>query len=144
MNARGIARLGILAVGLGIGAAVASPPGVAWADDLQISIDGYDLFPTAGNTAVAYSGTGDIAIAYGDGAVASAQGGTGDFALAGGSDALAASGGLSYDTGADDDLLSTYATNGSYLYDILSPAGDLPGSAAATSGGFLAELLSVF
>jgi hypothetical protein len=42
-----------------------------------------------------------------------------------------------------DGLTSTYATGGDYLYDILSPVGDLPGSAAATSGGFLAELLSL-
>jgi hypothetical protein len=42
MNARGTARLGMLAVGLGIGAAMASTPGLASADDLnfQISIDG--------------------------------------------------------------------------------------------------------
>ncbi|MGA8328786.1 MAG: hypothetical protein WB777_05770, partial [Mycobacterium sp.] len=32
MNARGIARLGVLAVGLGIGTAVASTPGIASAD----------------------------------------------------------------------------------------------------------------
>jgi len=44
-----IGRLGVLAVGLGIGAAVAST-GTASADDFQISIDGMDLFPTAGNT----------------------------------------------------------------------------------------------
>jgi hypothetical protein len=30
------------------------------------------------------------------------------------------------------------------VFDILTPFGDLPGSAAATSGGFLAELLSLF
>jgi hypothetical protein len=278
-NVRGITQLGVLAVGLGIGAAVASTPGVAWADDFQISIDGMDLFPTAGNTASAYSGTGDIAIAYGDGATASAVGGTGDYAFASGSGANAAAGGLSTDTGQDndtavdignnaevrdgafagdddvngdnglltgsgdtavdignntgfsdeslaiggndnyasylgdqdegvggsiasfgnndvaeivganstaaagedvvnsnndiayvfdpfgtvgsvaesgyggdydlgavfgDDLYSSSATGADYLYDIMSPAGDLPGSAAATSGGFLAELLSLF
>jgi len=43
-----------------------------------------------------------------------------------------------------DGLSSTSATSGDYLYDILSPAGDLPGTAAATSGGLLAELLAVF
>jgi hypothetical protein len=104
---RGAARLGMLAVGLGIGAAVAHTP-VASADssgdwlssidsvlsggalpapatslDYQISIDGYDLFPTAGNTATATSGIGDIAIAYGDDADASAVGGFGDDAYAG-------------------------------------------------------------
>jgi hypothetical protein len=43
-----------------------------------------------------------------------------------------------------DGLYSDYATGGNFLYDISSPIGDLPGSAAATSGGFLAELLSLF
>jgi hypothetical protein len=73
----------MIAVGLGIGAAVASTPGVASADglDFQISIDGYDLFPTTGNLATATSDMGDIAIAFGDGASASATGGTGDFAV---------------------------------------------------------------
>ena len=111
VNARGIARLGILAVGLGIGAAVASTPGVARADDFQISIDGMDLFSTAGNTATAYSGAGDIAIAYGDGAYASALGGTGDYALASGSGANALAGGLSTDTGEDDDTAIDIGTN---------------------------------
>jgi hypothetical protein len=81
VNARGLGRLGVLAVGLGIGAAVAST-GTASADDFQISIDGYDLFPTAGNTATAISGTGDIAIADGDNSVAVADGGFGDVAFA--------------------------------------------------------------
>jgi hypothetical protein len=278
VNSRGFARLGMLAVGLGIGAAVASTPGVARADDFQISIDGMDLFSTVGNTATAYSGSGDIAIAYGDGASASAVGGTGDFALAAGSDADAGAGGsdvyngipgFTGDTGADDDtaidignntggldtgsfagnadaaggpadggsnsgdtaidignnsyvpdgnvyedgsragaggllggigdgnddtaivvgpnsfagvgsgnddvgsvfdpsgtdgstaivgfsgdsdlgavfgdgLHSTSAEGGNFLYDIMSPFGDLPGSAATTSGGLLAELLSLF
>ena len=94
MDARSITRLGMLAIGLGIGAAVASTPVVAWADsDFQISIDGHDLFPATDNLATATSGTGDIAIAFGDGASASANGGIGDFALADGSDAYAMSGG---------------------------------------------------
>jgi len=83
---------GLLAVGLGIGAALSATPGVASADpssdpwidqllsglsvpdpaatlDMQVSIDGTDLFPTAGNTATASSpaGMGDIAIAIGNG-----------------------------------------------------------------------------
>ena len=36
--------------------------------DYQISINGMDLFPTVDNTATATSGTGDIAIAIGNGA----------------------------------------------------------------------------
>ncbi len=108
INTRGIARLGMLAVGLGIGAATAHTP-VASADastdwlssidsvlgaaavpvvpsalDYQISIDGYDLFPTAGNTATAISGMGDVAIAFGSGSSATAEGGFGDFAIADG------------------------------------------------------------
>jgi hypothetical protein len=120
VNTRGLSRLGVLAVGLGVGAAVASSPGIASADsstdwlssidnllgglsvpaetpssglDIQISIDGTDLFSTTDNTATASSGTGDIAIAIGDGATANASGGSGDFAFADGTDALAGAGG---------------------------------------------------
>jgi hypothetical protein len=89
---RGIAKLGMLAVGLGIGAAIASVPGTAAADsstdwlssidsllsgaavpaadttsaplNLAISMDGVTVFQTG--SAEAYSGTtGDIAIANG-------------------------------------------------------------------------------
>ena len=77
-----IGRLSLLAAGLGIGAALAATPGVASADDIQISIDGFDLFPTAGNTASAVSGMGDIAIAIGPNSDAFAEGGFGDYASA--------------------------------------------------------------
>jgi hypothetical protein len=60
-----IGRFARLAVGLGIAAALAATPGAAHADDFQISVDGMDLLPTAGNTAEAFSGTNDIAIAIG-------------------------------------------------------------------------------
>jgi hypothetical protein len=108
VHARGIARFGILAVGLGIGAAVAHSP-VALADtDFQISFDGMDLFPTTGNDATAITVTGEygLAIAYGDGAYAYGGGGTGDFALASGTDAYAAAGsgitsGNNYDSAID-------------------------------------------
>jgi hypothetical protein len=99
-HARRIGRLGMLAAGLGIGAALAGTPGVASADspfgltpteladvdqvlrllfdpsgaDIQVSVDGMDLFPTAGNTATANSGMGDIAIAVGTGANANSAG----------------------------------------------------------------------
>jgi hypothetical protein len=82
-----LGRLGLLAVGLGIGAAVASTPGTASADDMQISIDGFDLFPTAGNTATAFSTFGDMAIASGVGAEAVANDGVGDLAIASGAGA---------------------------------------------------------
>jgi hypothetical protein len=36
------------------------------------------------------------------------------------------------------------AARGDYLYDPLSPLGDTADSAAATSDGFLSELLSLF
>lgn len=161
VNARGVARVGILAVGLGIGAAVAHTP-VASADtstdwlssidsllggavpaadststlDFQISIDGTDLFPTTGNEATATSGTNDIAIAYGDGANASATGGTGDYALASGTNALANAGGLSTDTGANGDTAIDIGNNA--LPIIGSPEGAYAGNADVignTSGG---------
>jgi hypothetical protein len=97
-NVHGVARLGVLAVGLGIGAAWAHTP-VASADssgdaastidslvsgavpapatpiDLFISFDGYTIYDGGGN-ADAYTTTGDygLAIAYGDGAYADADG----------------------------------------------------------------------
>ena len=108
VNVRGFARLGTIAVGLGIGAAAAQSP-VASADtssnwwssiesllaggtlpaettstlDYQISFDGYDLFPTTGNLATATTDPGDfgLAIAFGDGASANADGGNGNVAI---------------------------------------------------------------
>jgi hypothetical protein len=231
MNIRGLARLGMLAVGLSIGAAVASTPGIASADDLdfQISIDGYDLLPATDNSATASSSMGDIAIAWGDGANASATGGVGDFAESVGAGAGTTAGGDStsnFDTAIDigndtgtgghvyavygsdnfsyvdaanstayaggnvtdsavtgshdftaiidpfgaggdiafsgaglgsnpgsydlasilfDDNASAYtATGANYLYDIVSTLGAESGTAAATSGGWLADLLSLF
>jgi hypothetical protein len=107
-NVRGFARLGTIAVGLGIGAAVAHSP-VAGADtstdwlsaidtllaggplpalvtpalDYQISFDGYDLFPTTGNLATATTAVGGfgLAIAIGDGASAAAPNGIGNVAI---------------------------------------------------------------
>jgi hypothetical protein len=124
MNTRRIARLGMLAVGLGIGAAAASMPGNASADsstdwsslgglalpapstpdlNLAISFDGYNLLEegsASAYTGAAGNGNFDFAIAYGDGAVANAYGGTGDYALADGVNAFASAGGGS---GADFD-----------------------------------------
>jgi hypothetical protein len=157
VNAR-VARVGILAVGLGIGAAVAHTP-VASADtstdwlssidsllggavpaadststlDFQISIDGKDLFPTTGNLATATSGTNDIAIAYGDGANASAAGGTGDYALASGTNALANAGGLSSDTGANGDTAIDIGNNAAPING--SPDGAYAGNADVIGNG---------
>jgi hypothetical protein len=119
VNARRVGRLGILAVGLGIGAAVASTPGIASADtpadpfsfssinlgdlfpaadaapssplDLDISVDGHTLLDL-GTTATATSGTGDIAIAFGADSTATAEGGFGDYALATAADTEAVAG----------------------------------------------------
>ena len=124
-NVHGMARLGVLAVGLGIGAAVAHAP-VASADsstdwsstidsllsgaspapatpiNLFISFDGNTIYDGGGSaTAETTSGEYGLAIAYGDDSYASATGGTGDYALAGGTNALALAGGESTDTGAN-------------------------------------------
>jgi hypothetical protein len=81
-----------IAVGTAFAAAILASTTVARADDVQISIDGSDLFPTAGNGATATSDTGDIAIAIGNGADASATGGTGDFAYVDGAGSTAEAG----------------------------------------------------
>ena len=113
-------RLGLLAVGFGIGALAATTQGVASADssfdwlssidslaggalpapssglDLAISFDGYSLLhegSAIADTGIAGNGNFDFAIAYGDGAVANAYGGTGDYALADGTNAFADAGG---------------------------------------------------
>jgi hypothetical protein len=114
-----IGRLAGLAVGLGIGAALAATPGTASADDFQISIDGFDLLPVAGNTATATSGAGDIAIAFGDGASANATGGVGDYAFADGtgSNAGAGSGGI---------------TTGNFDYAFADGAGSNAGAGAGS------------
>lgn len=72
-RAKTIGRLGGLAIGLGIGAALAASPGVASADpDIDISFDGMDIFHTPGHTAEAFSGTNDFAIAMGTNSIAHA------------------------------------------------------------------------
>ncbi|MGA8329142.1 MAG: hypothetical protein WB777_07605 [Mycobacterium sp.] len=152
MNARGIARLGVLAVGLGIGTAVA--PGIASADsstdwlsnvsgaaaipvlptsdlNLAISVDGYSLLQEG--TASATSGTGDFAIAFGDGADASALGGFGDVATAAGTDAVAKAGGASAET---FDTALDIGNNGNVDPDApVLPAGYIDGAYAGDGTG---------
>lgn len=113
VNARGIARLGMFALGLGVGAAVVSTPGIAGADstDWLSSIDGLlgglsvpaqtsdlnlaisfngDEFVHDGNaTATTVAGEYGYAIAYGNDASATANDGTGNYALAEGNGAIA-------------------------------------------------------
>jgi hypothetical protein len=72
-RAKAIGRLGTLAIGLGIGAALAASPGIASAaPDIDISFDGVDLFHTPGHTAEAFSGMNDFAIAIGTNSIAEA------------------------------------------------------------------------
>jgi hypothetical protein len=94
-----IARLGVIGIGLSIGAAVAATPGIASADlfpppfdpnDFAISLNGMTLFQVGSATAT--SGLGDFAIADGAGSNAVADGGFGDFASADGSGSFAAAG----------------------------------------------------
>jgi hypothetical protein len=151
VNTRGLGRLGILAVGLGIGAAVASAPGIASADtpgtdpfswlagldagdlsaaalpaaspfDLDISVDGFTLLDL-GTGATATSGTGDIAIAFGADSSATAEGGFGDYALA---------------TAADTEAVAGDATTGASgnNFDFASASGVDSDAFAGNGGGF--------
>ena len=184
MNAHRITRTlgtaagGLLAVGLGIGAALAATPGVASADpstdpfswiggmdlgdlsvpaqtsflDMQVSIDGMDLFPTFPNTATAFSGPGDIAIAIGNDATANAFPeevicdpvctgihNVGDIAIGIGSFANAQIGAGNYDFAFADgaDSLASIA-NGSN-FDLAAAFGDME-SAVISAGSFLVDI----
>jgi hypothetical protein len=199
LNARAIGRVGVLVAGLGIGMAFASVPGTASADssdwlssvdsvlsglsapadtasspeDIQISIDGTDLFSTADDEATATSGQGDIAIAIGDGASATANGGTGDYAFADGTDTIAKITGGNYniaevydpsgtvgsvaDAGTNSAAAGDYdfadivgvdgakasAQGADYAYAIVNLLDSQSGS-AETIGGFLSELVALF
>jgi hypothetical protein len=132
---RALARLGILAVGIGIGGAVASMPGIAAADsssdwlslvdvflsggalsaadstpelNLAISFDGMSLFQDG--TAYAYSGpNGDIAIANGAGSTAYAYG-VNNYASVDGTDSHAIAGGYS------DAIAGSSANNTAFVF----------------------------
>jgi hypothetical protein len=113
LRSRDRGRLGLRTVWLGIGAALVATPVVASADssndwlssidpllgglsvpaadtaqDMQISIDGTPLI-YGPDTAYAFSGPGDIAIAIGNNSYASAQNGMFDFAFADGTNSFA-------------------------------------------------------
>jgi hypothetical protein len=136
VNVHGMARLGVLAVGLGIGAAWAHAP-VASADsstdwlssidsvlaggalpapssglDLAISFDGHSL--VSDGSAYAYTTPGDygLAIAYGDSAHAYAQG-IGDSASADGTDAYAYASGGTGDSAVADGTSASAVAGGS-------------------------------
>jgi hypothetical protein len=137
VKARSVARLGVLAVGLGFGAAMAHSPGLAAADsssdwassidgllsgalpapatsglDLAISFDGYSLFQEGNAAAITDPGQYGLAIAVGEDAVARATGGTGDYALADGTGAQAVAGGqIVGDSGANYDTAIDIGSN---------------------------------
>jgi hypothetical protein len=133
---------------LGAAAAALLGAGAASADDMQISIDGYDLFPTAGNTATALSSTGDMAIAIGNGASANALNNPsdtnpefGNFAFADGTGDSANAGGGIFDTamtfgGTDSTTYAGFTGN----FDLaLATAGDDTlevGGGGTSSGSF--------
>jgi hypothetical protein len=175
---------GLLGVALGIGAALATP-GVASADpstdpylwidqllgglsvpaqtttlDMQVSVDGADLFPTTGNTATATSDTGDIAIAIGNGAEANATGGSGDFAFADGANSTAEAGFIGdfdsavvfgANSSAEAGFGSVFTLPGECIsafcdvdvphdFDLAAAFGDML-NASATTGNFLTDIL---
>ena len=149
LRSRGLGRLGLRTVGLGVGAALAATPWVASADssndwlsstdqllgglsvpaadtaqDMQISIDGTPLI-YGPNTAFAFSGPGSIAIAIGDNSYASAQNGMFDFAFADGSNSMAEAEEGNFDVAVADGSDSV-AKAGEY-------AGLVPGSLSPTN-----------
>ena len=157
VNVRHFAALGTLAVGLGIGSAVALSPGIASADpsafdfnDLAISFDGYSLLSTG--TATADSGThGEFNFAFADGAGANASAGgydgIGDIAEAQGTDASAVASYGNFDTAVDignnNDPFNygAYAGADQYLFggpgnhDLAFVLGDNSVAGAGGSGG---------
>jgi hypothetical protein len=136
-STRALTRLGLLAVGLGVGAAFASMPAIASADtssdwlstvdsflssaapaadttpalNLAISMDGVTLFQEGDATAASGS-SGDIAVANGAGASAYAFG-TDNYASVDGTDSSAVAGG--YDaaqaSGSTDDTAFAFGNN---------------------------------
>jgi PE-PPE domain len=150
VNSRGITRLGMMALALGIGAAVVHSAGTAaanpstdwlWSTDtllsgglpeqlpdlnLAISFNGMSL--VSDGSAVADSGTAgnyDLAIAYGDGATAFANNGTGNYALAIGPAASAVAAHGNYDSAT---ALSGIADAGYGNHDVAFAIGDNAGA----------------
>jgi hypothetical protein len=152
-----------MAVGAALAAALAATPGTASADsstdpfswiggvdvgdllsapaqtsplDMQVSIDGLDLFPTAGNTATATSGLLDIAIAIGNGSEAVAgTNGIFDFAIADGAKSIAEAGGMLPVC----DGLACPQLESLGDFDVAAAFGDT--LAIATAGNFLTDIV---
>lgn len=117
---RKTSRLGLLAVGLGVGAGVASTPGIAAADaaldpfafdlkDIAISFNGTTLFQDG--TASANTGMGDLAIAMGAGSQANAGAGLsfGQTLAPGQFDVAVANGTASFASAGQGDFNSAFA-----------------------------------
>jgi hypothetical protein len=165
LNIVALGRIGILGVGLGVGAAVASLPGIASADptpdpnifssidvssllqdifpataadpsNIAISVDGFSLLQEG--TATANSGSGDFAIAVGNDASATATGGFGDMASASGTDATASATDGNFNFASASSVFSTTggtATAGNGSFDVAEEGG-LNGTATADNGSF--------
>jgi hypothetical protein len=160
LNIVAIGRIGILGVGLGVGAALATMPGIASAAptpdpnifnlidapslfpaapttlNIDISVDGFTLVHDG--TATATSGNGDVAIAFGNDATATATGGFGNYASATGTDATATATGGNFDIATANSVLSTTggtATAGNGSFDVAQEGG-LNGVATADNGSF--------
>jgi hypothetical protein len=125
-----------IAVGTAFAAAVLAGTATARADDMQISIDGTDLFPIAGNTATATTDPGSIefAVAIGDGADADASGGQFTTAFVDGDDSIASAGHLgTFDTalviGNDSSAYAGYGTPGD-PFDLSNPLAPFFGNPA--------------
>jgi hypothetical protein len=163
VNIVAIRRIGILGVGLGIGAALASMPGIAAADptpdpnifgaidpsllqdafpaagpNIAISVDGVSLLQEG--SATAHSGTGgDLAIAFGANSSATATGGIFDVASASGTDATATATGGNFDLATANSVFSTTggtATAGEGGSFDVAQEGGLNGVATADHGSF--------
>jgi hypothetical protein len=161
-NIVAIGRIGLLGLGLSVGAALASIPGIAVAEpspdpnivntidvpalfaapaadpslNIAISVDGFPLLQDG--TASATSGTGDFAIAVGDGATATATGGVGDFASADGAGTTAFAGDGNFDIATANSVFSPtggIATAGDGNFDVAQEGG-LNGVATANNGSF--------
>jgi hypothetical protein len=164
VNIVAIGRIGILGVGLGIGAALASMPGIAAADptpdpnifgaidasllqdafpaadpssNIAISVDGVSLLQEGSATATSGTG-GDLAIAFGANSSATATGGLFDVASASGTDATATATGGNFDLASASSVFSTTggtATAGDGSFDVAQEGG-LNGVATADNGSF--------
>lgn len=161
VNIIAIGRIGILGVGLGIGATLAAMPGIAAADptpdpniygaidasvlqdalpaaptNIAISIDGVNLLESG--TASATSGQGDFAIAVGNDATATATDGFGNYASASGTDASATATDGNFDFASANSVFSTTggtATAEDGNFDVAQEGG-LNGVATAGNGSF--------